>query len=224
MKNQVRNSLIFVQVLLVLFSGLIAKPAAAQRFMERHRRYEVSAVGGLSFLNSGTLIPSQTATGDVALHYGTGYLVGGRVSENRFRHLGATFSYTFANAPIAFTNLPGPTPSFGSGHSIHHFAYDLVYYPLDPYNRLRPYAFAGPGLSLFTMSANSFNGAKFSSPWKAGFDGGGGVTDLIRDRIAAGLELRDVVTGVPSYGLPANAHGKLHNGMFSVGFIYQWDP
>jgi opacity protein-like surface antigen len=225
---------------------LAGPPVALAQWKAEHRPWEFSFFGGGSFIGDGqyptdVVGSAQTTSRTVGLRYGGGYLMGASVTENRFPHLGATFEYTFANQPLEFTNLVDQPPTVGVGHSVHRFAYELVYYPLDSLARLRPYIFAGPGLTLFQVGENSIlTGTsatrRLSDPWKFSVTWGGGVKYLIVDHWAASVQFSDAVTGVPGYGLPPTSSvtgttvvpgfrpdGFLNQKMITMGIIYQWN-
>jgi opacity protein-like surface antigen len=175
------------------------------------------------------------------VRYGSGYQIGARITANHWQHWGATVEYGFSNQPLTFTNLSDATPSLGLGHSIHRFAYDVVYYPYDRNHKWRPFVFAGPGVSLFYIKGSDKDtalaqGIRLSDPWKLTMNWGGGVKYLLKHHVAASLQFSDSISGVPGYGLPDFGHkdsggyvpgfhpeGFLHNWLVSVGFLYQWD-
>ncbi len=226
---------------------VLAVPRAAQAQLRLfHRSWEVSFFGGGSFLGdrrypTDVAGPSPTGARNVGLRYGSGYVVGASVTENRWRHVGATFEYTFANQPLEFAGLLDQPESLGLSHSVHRVAYELAYYPLDPHSRLRPYAFAGPGLSLFRVARKSIaegsaSETRVSDPWKFTVNWGGGVKYLLVDHWAASLQFTDSVSGVPGYGLRPTAYaaagalvpgfrpnGFLHDKIVTLGIVYQWD-
>jgi opacity protein-like surface antigen len=232
--------------LLLAFLVLPSIPGQAQTVLDlTHREWEVSIFGGGSFLGSGTYVTpvsgsNQQSSRTVGLSYAAGSQMGFRITDNRWRHFGATAEYGFSNQPLTFTNLSDSTPSLGLGHAIHRVAYDVLYYPRNRDFRMRPYVFAGPGVSLFYIKgsakqAASAQGIGLSDPWKFTMNWGGGVKYLLADHIAASLQFSDSISGVPSYGLPAagsvvsgryvpgfQPDGLLHNWLISFGFIYQW--
>jgi opacity protein-like surface antigen len=222
-------------------------PGQAQgAFSLTHREWEVDLFGGGSFIGSsehGTPVAgsSQQSSRTVGLKYGGAYQIGIRFTDNLKQHYGGSVEYSFSNQPLTITNLSDAVPSLDLGHSIHRFAYNVLYYPLDKDARLRPFAFAGPGVSLFYVSGGSKEGAAaqgihLSDPWKFTMNFGGGVKYLVKDHFAASLQFSDSVSGVPGYGLPPNGYfasgkyiagfhpdGLLNNWLISVGFVYQWD-
>ena len=230
-----------------LFPTFFSAPRGAQaQSKPEHRAFEFSVFGGGSFIGDGQYATSVLGTTPAAsrvvgLRYGGGYLFGASLTENRYRHVGATLEYTFSNQPVRFTNLVNQPSSVGLSHSVHRFAYELLYYPLDRSARLRPYVFAGPGITLFRVAQDSILAGtaasrRLSDPWKFSMSWGGGAKYLIQDRWAVSVQFTDSVSGVPRYGLPGAAYysgatlvpgfrpkGYLHQKLISIGVIYQWD-
>jgi opacity protein-like surface antigen len=223
-------------------------PIAAQAqslFKATHRAWEVSIFAGGSFPGDGLFATpvtgsTQQTSRTVGLSYGSGSQLGLRVTENRWEHWGAAMEYGFSNQPLRFTNLSDAVPMMALGHSIHRFHYDVLYYPFDRSRRLRPFAFAGSGVSLFYVKGSSKDtaaamGIHLSDPWKFTFSWGGGVKYLIRDQVATSFQFSDNISGVPHYGLPPNGRfvsgqyipgfrpdGLLRDWLISLSFIYQW--
>lgn len=231
---------------LVMAILLFAASGDAQTvFLPSHRAWEFSVFGGGSFIGDRQFPTpvtgsSQETLRTVGLHYGTGPQLGVRMSEIRWDHWGADFDYSYSNQPLTFTNLSPDIPSLGLGHSIHRFIYDVDYYPFDRRSRLRPFAFAGAGVSLFYLDGSSKSsaaslGVHLEDQWKFTFSWGGGVKYLVMDHIAFSFRFADNVTGVPGYGLPRSANevggrfvpgftpdGYQHNWLVAVAFDYQW--
>ncbi len=233
----------------LLFPFLASGPLAVQAqtvYDFAHGDWEVSVFGGGSFLGSGVYAtpasgPGQPSSRAVGLRYGSGYQMGARISDNRWQHWGTTFEYGFSNQPISFSNLSDSTPSLGLGHSIHRFSYGVNYYFRDKYSRWRPFAFAGPGVTLFYIKgsakdAAAAQGIQLSDPWKFTVNWGGGMKYLVVRQVAGSFQFSDSISGVPGYGLPKTGtvvsgayvpgfrpEGYLHNWLISLGFIFQWD-
>ncbi len=237
-----RRPIAFVQTLLFLLMSA-SMPGQAQDLT--HDPYEASIFGGGSFLGSGVystpVSSSSMQSRAVGLSYGTGYMMGFRLADNRWQHFGATLEYSFSSQPITFTNLSDSTPSLGLGHTIHRFAYDVLYYPRNRDFRLRPFVFAGPGVSLFYVKGSAkqeaaAQGIRLSDPWKFTMNFGGGIKYLLKPQVAVSLQFSDSISGVPRYGLPTSGsvvsgryvpgfhpNGYLDNWLISISFLYQWD-
>jgi len=139
---------------------------------------------------------------------------------------------------VTFTGLSDSLPSFSPGHGIHRGGYDVLYYFADRAHRLRPYMLGGIGLALYDIHHNSAPDGSFrlSSPWKVGFNWGGGVKYLLWERIGICAQYNNWVTSAPGYGLPStatdgetqffpgmNSRGLYSNSLLSIGLIYTWD-
>jgi opacity protein-like surface antigen len=236
-----------VLFLFFLFLLLSSKNGQAQGvFNLAHGEWEASVFGGVSFLGAGIHQTPAEGSGQpssraVGLSYSTGAQMGIRVTDNHWRHWGSTLEYSYSNQPITFTNLSDSVPSLGLGHAIHRFAFDVLYYPLDRNYKLRPFVFAGPGVSLFYVKGSGKEaagamGVRLSDPWKFTMNWGGGVKYLVRKQIAASFQFSDSISGVPSYGMPETGRvisgkyvpgfrpeGLQHNWLIGIGFVYQWE-
>jgi opacity protein-like surface antigen len=240
------NEALYTFLLLSLFLILFPNPApAADVFKFAHGEWEISPFGGVSFIGDGvytTPVEGSTQTSrNVGLSFGTGPQLGFRLTNNRWQHWGAALEYNYSNQPITFTNLSDSTPALGLGHAIHRFAYDVLYYPRNRDYRLRPYVFAGPGVSLFYVkgsgkSAAAAQGIRLSDPWKFTMNWGGGVKYLLWKQVTASLQFSDSISGIPGYGLPEagsvsagtyvpgfRPKGYLNNWLIGVGLAFQWD-
>jgi len=230
-----------------LFLGLIPLTALAQGSRTQdHDKWEATFFGGGSFLgdkNCSTPVQgsSQGSSRLVGLRFGGGYLLGASITDHRSEHLGFRLNYMFSNQPISFSNLTDSAPSLGLGHSIHRFSYDILYYPIQRHPKVRPYAFVGPGISLFYVKGSSKNdasaqGINLSDPWKFTMNWGGGMNYPLGQNIAAAFQFSDSISGIPGYGLPSIGNvvsgkyvpgfrpdGLLNNWLINIGFVYQWD-
>jgi hypothetical protein len=157
--------------------------------------------------------------------------------ENLWRHWGISQEYGFSNQPATFAGLTEAAPALNLGHSIHRFSLAALYYPAGPSHRLRPYAFAGPGLALFQMHEDSRTFAAqqdipLSSSWKFIMTWGVGAKYMTFDRVGIGLRFGDALSRLPSYGLPSTKgqlsagfrpEGFLHNWQMGISFVYRWE-
>jgi hypothetical protein len=92
-----------------------------------------------------------------------------------------------------------------------------LYYLAGPLHRLRPHAFAGPGLALFQVheDARTFAAQKnisLTSSWKFTMTWGVSVKYMNLDRVGVGFRFGDALSRLPAYGLPST------KGQFSAGF------
>jgi opacity protein-like surface antigen len=184
---------------------------------------------------------AQETSRTVGVHYGQGYQVGMRLTENFSDFWSADLEYNFANQPLHFTNLSPTIQDLALTHSIHHISYSISYIPLSRRSRFRPYAQIGAGGTLFFIDGDSKDkaarfGLDLQDTWKFTVDWGGGLKYLVNDQVALAFDAKDQMTGLPSYGLPRYAQvvngqyqpgfgrsGLLHNVQFNFGVVFQWD-
>src|SRR5204863_3954131 len=100
--------------------------------------------------------------------------------------------------------------SLSLSHSVHHVSYNVSFLPMTPMMRFRPYAKVGAGPTVFHIPSHSKNdalalGSSLRDSWKIAFNLGGGVKYLVYDQLALGFDVRDQISGVPSYGLSRSA-------------------
>jgi opacity protein-like surface antigen len=239
----------FLKACLLSFSLLVLLPEAVRAqgtFSLVHGDWEASIFAGGSFISSRVLATpvegsSQQTSRAVGLRYAAGAQLGARITANLWHHWGTAAEYDYSNQPMTLTNLSDSVPSLGLSHGIHRFTYDVLYYPYDRDSRLRPFVFAGPGVSLFWVKgsakeAAAARGIRVNDAWKFTMSWGGGVKYLLRRQIAASFQFSDSISGVPGYGLPKSGSvisgeyvagfrpdGLLNNWLISAGFLYQWE-
>ena len=190
-------------------------------------RLEVFAEGGGSFLNNGaggTLVWVSCAPmiclpvpSSVASSFSkTGRVVaGGRLRLTRHDALEASYSYSPNHL-----SLQEGTQSLGSAYNrVDLISFNYVRY-LWTSTRVQPFATAGLGTNRFSgpssatavvsglVSAN--NGYQFAWNYGAGAD------FVLQRRLALRLELRDYVTGQPSF-----LTGTSHNVVPSAGIVFR---
>jgi len=188
--------------------------------------WEVSGFGGGSFLGDfqfSTPVSGSNQEGSrtVGVHYAAGYQIGVRITENLGHFWGAGLEYSFANQPLRFTNLAPNIQNLYLSESIHHLSYNISYLPLTAARRFQPYGSAGIGSALFYIARDSKNdalaqGLALQDSWKFTFNWGGGFKYLVADQFGLTFDLKDQISGVPSYGLPRSA--RVTNGQFQPGF------
>jgi opacity protein-like surface antigen len=197
--------------------------------------WQVSAFGGGSFLGdfqfpTPVFSKGQQSSQTVGIHYASGYQVGMRVTENVNKYWSGDLEYSFANQPVTFTNLSPNIQSLSLGQSVHHFSYNFSYIALPHLGRLQPYAKIGTGATLFHIS-NSFKREALQrelalrDSWKFLVNWGGGFQYLVYEPVSVTFDVKDNVTGVPSYGLPPSARivdGHYRPGLSRNGLMNNW--
>jgi opacity protein-like surface antigen len=211
-----------------------------------HRQWEVTGFGGGSFIG-GFQFPTAIigspaeASRTVGMHYASGYQAGIRVSQNFHDFWAAALEYSFANQPLRLTNLSPEVQSLSLSDFIHRLSYNVLYLPAAPERRFRPYGSIGAGAALFFIAGDSKEdaaavGVPLRDDWKFTFNWGGGFKYLVHDQVAIGFDVKDQISGVPSYGLPHSAtlkegryipgisrNGLMQNWQFNLGIAFQWD-
>ena len=220
--------------LVIVFAGVQAVFGESS-YSSDDEIWEVSAFGGGSFLGNfqfptPVFGKGQDGSQTVGLDYATGYQVGVRLTENLNKFWAADLEYSFANQPLTFTNLSPNIQSLSLGQSVHHFSYNLAYVALPYVRRFRPYAKIGTGASLFHIHNDSKQealerGLGFRDSWKFLVNWGGGFNYLVHDPVSVTFDVKDNMTGVPSYGLPSKARivdGHFLPGLSRSGLMNNW--
>jgi len=229
-----------------LFVGLMDVGRAQGQYPLSHRRWELSAFGGTSIISDQVFATpvagaDQQSSMPVGMQFNSSWLIGARLSESMGDFWGAEFEYSYANQPLRFTNLKPDLPALSLNQGVNTFAYNFIFFFTDPYKRVRPYAIAGIGTSLFHIHGSSKSvaaaaGIPLGDKWTFVFDWGGGVKYLFHDHWAARFDFSSHLGTMPDYGLPSSAtivqgqfipgmaaSGVLQNWTFSAGIGYQWD-
>jgi opacity protein-like surface antigen len=234
-----------IPILTFLVAGCLLASAQASPSHEEST-YEFTGFGGVSGAGDHDFptlvwrddaVTSQTE----GMHFASGYQVGLRVSENLSDHWAVHLEYSFANQPLRFTNLSPTVESLSLGHYVHHLSYDASFLLLPPNKRFRPYLKAGAGTALFYIAGHSKDearaaGVPLRDSWEFAFNWGAGLKTHVQDQVLLIFEVKDQVSGIPSYGLPHSAvirdgqfvpgisrNGFLHNVQLNVGIGFQWD-
>jgi hypothetical protein len=231
----------------LVLACLCVHAAFGQTDALHYRDWETGAAGGVSLMagksefNTRVFDGSQTSVRTVGMNYESGYQWGYRVGEYLGDYWAADLEYSFANQPLRFTNLSPTVASISLGQSVHHFSYSISYLPFSRLKRFRAYGKLGTGATLYYIHGDSKTdaldqGLRLEDTWKFLVNWGGGMKYLAGNQVALTFDVRDNMTGVPSYGLPRSArvvngqyfpgmatNGLLHNWQLNVGVAFQWD-
>ena len=237
--NRMNNGMIRFGLVVVSLLVLLSPSVLAQTPDEN--KWEVSGFGGFGGAGDGTFVTPVEggSTQDVGLDVEQSYVLGVRITENLGQYLGAELEYAFTNQPLLFQELSPILPSLGLDHSVHKFAYSILFYGTGRGKRIRPFGSMGFGTSFFQVSGNSQDnslrqGLDLRNRWKLGFSYGAGVKFQGESGWGFRADFRDQVTGVPDFGLPSQAsilesgavgpgflpEGALHNWQITGGFVY----
>jgi len=229
----------------VLLACVFVQFAAAQEhYPPEHLEWDVAWFGGTSIgetFHFPTTVLGGNNSNTVGMRFGSGYQLGVRVHENLRKYWGADLEYSAANQPLTLTNLSPDIQSLSLSQTVHHFSYGLSFLPLRPQSRFRPYASAQAGAALYFLHKSSRydaldRGLGLHDDWKFLVNWGGGFKYLFTDEFGFEFDVKDQMTGIPTYGLPETArivngrfrpgvsrHGLFNNWQFNIGFSYQWD-
>jgi len=214
-------------VFLILFT---CSSAAAQ---DAPPRLEVFAEGGASFLNNGSGqigLPCPVCTGPIcplvvcisfpatvtSSFSKTGRLLTG--ARLRFtRHDALEASYSFS--PNHFSLQQGTQPIGSAYNRVNLVSFNYVRY-LWVRTRLNPFVTAGVGTNRFSgpvsASAVVLGLVGADNGWQFAWNYGGGADLVLQRHLALRLELRDYVSGQPSFII-----GTSHNIVPSVGIVFK---
>jgi opacity protein-like surface antigen len=202
-------------------------------------KWEISFLLGGAFAgdqSAATPIEGEGTTRVVGLNYDSGLLLGVRITENLSEYVAAEFDYTYANQPMKFMDLTATLPRLDLDHGIHSLIYSFALFPLGRTSSLKPFGSLGGGASYFWIRGDSSEeaaklGVDVKGVWKFVLSWGGGVKYQVDPKWGIRFDFRDLVSGIPSYGLPKTSiggtpafrpSGNLHNWQVSGGISYYW--
>ncbi|HEX5000670.1 MAG TPA: outer membrane beta-barrel protein [Terriglobia bacterium] len=219
-------------------------------FVRGEQDWEVSGFAGASVFSGDfhfstpVLDDSPGSVQQVEMEYASGYQIGIRIGEYVGDHWAADLEYSFANQPIRFKNLAPLIPTLSLSQSIHHVSYSFSYLFADREARFRPYAKFGAGVAIFDVRRHSrdfiIQGldplVRFHDSTKFMVNLGGGAEFYVGDQVALIFDVKDNLTGIPSYGLPRfgriingiyrpgiDRDGVMNNWQFNAGIAFIWD-
>jgi len=189
----------------------------------------VFAMGTVSSLYAKNLYSEFGTDFQSSYKVGGGLTLGAEFRMNRI--LGVEGSYTVSRNNLAVTNT---TNSSEQGYGIHNqrFAADAVAHAPISFLRLKPYLAAGVEFDHFSApSSTTFSGlpnVTFGAANKVGVNYGGGVDWGFLPHIALRIDVRDHLTGIPTYGFPSSAatrayfpvSGLANNLEYSAGIVF----
>jgi hypothetical protein len=219
--------------LFFFFAVLLGSSAFAQGFDPR-----------ISFL-LGASLPSGSRTFVVGpnvfdTQFQNGAKLGLRGAVNIREHWGAEATYSFSADGLQITQVaPATVQNFGV--HIDEFTGNALFFFTGHERFLRPFLTAGIGGSHFSptdnaklMAATNFLGqrAVITSSSEFNFNFGAGIEARAWDHFGVRFDLRDHVTGFPSFGLPQNAtspnapffpvSGRVQDVELTAGFVYHF--
>jgi hypothetical protein len=191
-----------------------------------------------SFYEAGILYSTLYATGGAAN-------LGIEVPLKKSKIFGFEASYGFSQSNLRLTNQntnPVTVKSYGLRDS--RFSGDLVVHSPSTYRGARPYFVLGAEYDRYsptsaatslatTTGFGSAAVAKLTSEGSGGVNFGGGIDYEIGKKVSLRLDVRDHVTGSPTFGLPTSqpstaglawfpATGSAHNIEYTIGIAYHF--
>jgi outer membrane protein W len=237
---------IFRLILIPVLAAACCMAAFAQSSSPGHREFEVTGFVGRSVVPD-LDFPTKVIDGDqvtlrtVGLRYNRGYHVGVRVAQHFEDYWAANLEYSVSHQRVRFLNLSPGVENISLSHLIHQFSYSISLAPTRLHQRFRPYVMLGAGSTLFYIPDSSKHdaslfGLRLRDSWEFTVNAGGGFKFLMADRAVFTVDLKDHISGVPSYGLPLSAEvtaagfqpgietrGMLHNWRLNAGLGFQWN-
>jgi opacity protein-like surface antigen len=168
---------------------------------------------GESVLSSRGIGTDQALGGtsnDVQLN--NGFRFGFRFCFNQGDHFGHEVQYAYSRTHLQFNDQPGSSPL---GMAIHQGGYNFLGYLTKEGSKIRPFGTAGVQFSNFVQPGASatYGGGEN----KFGFNYGAGVKVRVGPKFGVRLDVRQYVSGKPSFGL-AMTSGTLRQTEVSAGF------
>jgi hypothetical protein len=122
----------------IIAALLTLAPAAAFA-----QKWEYGVTGGYSFLNN---VNVTGAPGPATAGFAPGFVVGGFIGEDHFRHMGGEIRYEYMQSDLRLTS-GGQTAEFkGASHAIH---YDLVFHTNAGEAPVQAFVAIGGGVKAF---------------------------------------------------------------------------
>jgi len=135
-----------------------------------------------------------------------------RFGFNQGNHFGHEIQYAYNRTQLQF-NLASPVVK--DGMAFHQGGFNFLYYLLTTDKaKIRPFATAGVMFDDFVPPGNSATSGGGSNKFGANF--GGGVKVHVKGIWAARFDIREYVSGKPSFGLPLTS-GSLWQTEISAG-------
>lgn len=198
--------------------------------------YSFFALGGFSSLFDKQYYTVPAGQFGSTYKAGGGFTVGSEVRLNKI--FGVEGSYSMVRNNLALTNYSAGAKETGFNTRDQRLSGDLVAHAPASFFGVKPYLVAGIEYDRFSpldigSSGTSFNGysnVALSPDNKLGFNYGGGLDMKIMRHLALRLDVRDHITGSPTYGLPTTTtaftpsfpvSGAAHDLEYSAGLVFQ---
>ena len=172
---------------------------------------------------------ATNATGSAQAGPATEIAAGIVIGEDRYRHLGGEFRYTFRDGDLRLKSGGQEAAMEGRAHAIH---YDLLIHAAPKGSKLRPFAAVGGGVKVYQGTGkeaafqplSSFAFLTKTDQVEPLISFGGGVKYLVGKHAQLRADFRDYVTPTPNRLFApapgAKIHGWLHDFVPLVGVSY----
>jgi opacity protein-like surface antigen len=195
---------------LLLLSGLLAAPAAAQYA-------EIGITGGYSrFTNSRIAEFTQFGGGGTSYDIDNGIRIGVRMSFDLKEFFAHELAYAWQRSGLTQTEFgEGFSESLDLGSmSAHNYYYSLVAHATRQGSVVRPFVSGGGGFTSFVPPGGS--ALRGGGQTKFGYTYGAGLKFKLSDRYGFRLDVRDHVTSKPFFqDVPGRLHNVETSGTFS---------
>ena len=194
-------------------------------------RLEVFLEGGGSFLNGGSgplfiacpalctpagCLPCPSAAFTSSFSGTARPITGARLRFTRHDALEASYSYS----PNHFSLQPAGEPALSAYNRVDLISFNYVRY-LWAKTRVQPFVTGGVGVNRFSGPSNAsavVSGyVNADNGWQFAWNFGGGADLVLQRHFALRLELRDYITGQPSF-----ITGTSHNIVPSAGIVFRF--
>ena len=192
-----RTCLLAILVLVILPGVVAAQTAEVGAFGGAYR------IGGNPIGNDGTAL----------YELDNGWMMGGFLTLNTYRHFGHEISYSYNRTSLVFTDPTTGEQLLKQGTAAHRAAYNFLAYATPEGSAFRPFVTGGAHFATYAYPGYS---ATYGGSTKVGINYGGGFKVRVTPIWGIRFDVRDYRNPAP-YGLPA-AHGWINQLSFTAGF------
>jgi hypothetical protein len=184
--------------------------------------------------------PQSTTPIEEEMRLDTGHRHEVRLNFLTTKHIGSEAFYTYGSTNVVFTRQTAPGDSLSIPIQLHHFGVSILYYPTgEESSKWRPFIAVGGGAKIYRPTGEGQdiatdplrgNLSSFFESSRGAFNYGVGVKRSLGRSFGLRIDLGNVVTAAPTFGLPTEAtdlpnanvlpvSGKINNPHASVGII-----
>ncbi len=220
------------KTLFVSLVVLVLLCATPQAFGQESKQIKVTIFGGGSFLKADRTFNVGTGNNPVLTNYANGGKLGFRGTVDLSKHFALEGTYAFGRNNFQATQLSGPgagTQAFGT--RVQQMAGNMLVY-IASTDKFRLFGTGGIGLGRFSptdaaVAALQTSGTTVVPDNKVDFNFGGGFETRLSSWLGARFDVRDHLSGIPTYGLPQSSTtgafypvtGRVHNIETTLGLV-----